>query len=149
MPLETLRGSASMLSTNGSCSWCRTVVMSSSVAREVTNVHIHTHTHIWTGSLYTWKQKASISMSNQAAAGHHVNLTGSWTKRESQLPLRLIPALPPPVHSISALPCPRPECLFFHECMNKMKAREHWLWIWVSGLDILLHTHVRKLSLSH
>lgn len=30
--------------------------------------------------------------------------------------------------------------------MNKMKVREHWLWIWISELDMLLHTHTYKLS---
>lgn len=106
----------------------------------------HIHTAELTRSTHE-SEKPLFSVSNQAAGGRHVSLKGSWGKRESQLPLRLVPA-PTPLPSVSALPCPRPKCLFFHECMNKMKVREHWLWIWVSGLDMLLHTHAYKLSLS-
>lgn len=61
-------------------------------------------------------------------------------------PLYQLSSCAPP--SITTHPCLRPDCLFFHECMNKMKVREHWLWIWISGLDMLLHTHTYKLSFS-
>lgn len=43
----TQHGSASTLSTSGSCSWCKAAEMNSSVAREVTNSHTHDSLYIY------------------------------------------------------------------------------------------------------
>lgn len=69
----TQHGSASTLSTSGSCSWCKTAETSSSVAREVTDPH--KHTHISGLTLFTHDVKPPLfSVSNQAAGGCHASV---------------------------------------------------------------------------
>lgn len=60
-------GSASTLSTNGSCSWCRTAEMSSSLVREVTKLN-HSHPHLLT---HSWERERVRERESTPAVSHN------------------------------------------------------------------------------
>lgn len=93
------------------------------------------------------REKPLFSISSRAASECHVSLMVGRRNPAASLLYQLFACIPHSVTTLPSLFCLRPACLFFHECMNKMKVREHWLWIWVSGLDMLLHT--QTLFLTH
>lgn len=147
----TQHGSASTLSTSGSCSWCKTAETSSSVAREVTDPH--KHTHISGLTLFTHDVKPPYLAFRIKRLVDVMRVWGSRGKRESQLPLRR-------TSSLFAFPSPSPPspacstrgpCVYFF-----MNVWIRWKWgsigfgFGFQGLTCYCtRTHTNSLSHSH